>query len=367
MKIGILADSHHGARNDSVPMQNMMAKFYGEVVFPTFDACGVSHVIHLGDVVDRRKYLNIATARFMHEHYNQPMAERGITQHITLGNHDIYWKSSTDVSAVEELYRHVPERVTIHSQPAEIEIDGCRILLLPWITDNNRDASMSLIQNSTCPIAMGHLELSGFQMFRGITNNEGLNPQLFDRFEMVLTGHYHHKSTVEPIHYVGAMWPMTWNDYNDPRGFHLFDTQTHELTYIPNPYSLFVKVVYDDKGKDYSYIQGLVRDVLAADSPHHDAYVKVIVKSREYPYWYDLLMDALYKVNAQDVLVVDDIVINDEDETDETSESPDVDTLTLMKGFVESLSISCDKDELFDYLQTKYHDAIAASQSARVL
>ena len=83
MKLGILSDSHHGARNDSVPMQNMMAKFYREVVFPTFDEHQVTHVIHAGDVVDRRKYLNIGTARFTHEHYDRPMAARKITQHIT--------------------------------------------------------------------------------------------------------------------------------------------------------------------------------------------------------------------------------------------------------------------------------------------
>ena len=35
-------------------------------------------------------------------------------------------------------------------------------------------------------------------------------------------------------------------DYNDQRGFHIFDTETLDTEFIPNPFSMFHKIYYDD-------------------------------------------------------------------------------------------------------------------------
>lgn len=364
MNIAILADSHFGARSDSAPMQANMAKFYNRVFFPALDEHKVGAVVHAGDFFDRRKYCNIGTARFIHDTYTDPLSRRAIPQYMITGNHDIYYKSSTEVNGIEEFYRHTPN-VNIFTQPVEIELDGCGILLLPWITDNNRAASLKLIAETKFSVVIGHLELSGYQMYRGLANPDGLDPAMFERFEMVMSGHYHHRTIAPPIYYLGACYPMIWSDYQDPRGFHIFDTETHALTYVENPYSLFVKILYSDAGEKHDYIKTLAQSILAVGSPYHDAFVKVIVKSKEQPYWFDVMMDCLYKVNVQDVLVVDDIIVDDADEQDST-EIPDLDTLTLMKEYIDTLSISCDKDELFTYLREKYQDAVASSQSARL-
>jgi DNA repair exonuclease SbcCD nuclease subunit len=235
--------------------------------------------------------------------------------------------------------------------------------LLPWIADNNRDETMKVIERSACSIVLGHLEIAGFQMFKGSLSAEGLAADVFDRFELVMSGHYHHKSELGPIHYLGAPYPMIWSDYRDPRGFHLFDTKTHELTFIENPYSLFMRIVYDDQDQRHDYIKELVQSIQQPDSNYHDAYVKVVVRSKVQPYWFDLMMDALYKV-TQDVVVVDDIIVNDAEEGVDAL-TTDVDTLTLMREYVETLSISCDKDELFAYLRKNYEEAIAQAHNVR--
>lgn len=364
MKVAIITDTHFGARNDSLPMQQNMAKFYSRVFFPHVDEHEVKAIIHAGDFFDRRKYCNIGTARFIHETYGAPVRERGLPQYIIPGNHDIYLRSSTEINGIAELYRHDPD-VHLYTQPTEIDLDGCGVLMLPWIADNNRDACMNVIQNTDTQIVIAHLELGGFQMYRGLANPDGMDASMFERFSMVMTGHYHHRTIAPPIYYLGAPYPMIWSDYQDPRGFHIFDTDTHELTYIENPYSLFVKIIYDDAGQKHDYIKSLAQSILAKDSPYHDAYIKVVVKSKEQPYWFDVMMDCLYKVNVQDVLVVDDIIVDDADEKD-SNEIPDMDTLTLMRDYVATLGISCDKDELFAYLRDKYHDAVASSQSARL-
>jgi DNA repair exonuclease SbcCD nuclease subunit len=361
--VAIITDTHFGARNDSLHMLASMRKFYDNVFFPTLDTYGVRRVLHGGDYVDRRKYVNYHTASFIRNVYREGLRKRHIEEDVIVGNHDCYFRDSTQLNAVRELVED-DETVRCYVHPHELDVDGVGVLLLPWIVDSNRADSMKLIETSKCSIVLGHLELQGFQMFRGMPASTGLDPQLFDRFELVMSGHYHHKSEKGPVHYLGAPYPMIWSDYRDPRGFHIFNTDTKELTFIENPFSLFVRIVYDDAGQSHDYIKQLAGSILAKDSPYHDAYVKIIVKSKNQPYWFDLMMDALYKVNAQDIIVVDDIVVDD---NGDESEAPvtDVDTLTLMREYVDSLSITCDKEELFNYLQTKYREALAATQSAR--
>lgn len=362
--VAIITDTHFGARGDTAPMRQSMRKFYERVFFPTLDAHNIKHVLHGGDYVDRRKYVNYETAQFIYDTYRAPLRARGVTEDVIVGNHDIFFKNTTALNAPRELYRDDPT-INVYEGPMEIDVDGTGVLLLPWITDTNRDETYKRISDSRCSIVLGHLEVQGFQMYRGMPGLSGMSPDLFDRFELVMSGHYHHRSSKGPIQYLGAPYPMIWSDYHDPRGFHLFDTETHKLTFIENPYSLFVRIVYDDAEQPHSYVKNLVQGILAADSPHHDAYVKVVVHSKTQPYWFDLMMDALYKVNAQDVVVVDDIIVND-DNDEEEKQTPDVDTLTLMQEYVDSLSITCDREELMTYLQSKYHEAIAIHQSARL-
>lgn len=364
MNVAIITDTHFGVRNDSDAMRMSQKKFFDHVFFPTLDTHGITRVLHGGDYGDRRKYINFATARFVEESYRVPLRQRGIVEDVIVGNHDCFLRESTEINSVEELYRH-DSTIRIHSRPVEIDVDGRGILLLPWICESNREESMRLIETSACAVVLGHMQMQGFLMYRGMPAHEGMDPALFDRFGLVMSGHFHHRSSRHPIQYLGAPYSMMWSDYRDPRGFHLFDTETCVLTFIENPYSMFVRMMYDDADQPPQYIEKLIQTVMDPASPHHDAYVKVVVKSKAQPYWFDLLMDALAKVNAQDVMVVDDVALMTQEATADDL-STDIDTLTLMEDYVDSLSVTCDKKELQRYLQDVYRDAMSVTQSARV-
>ena len=58
MKIALITDTHFGARGDSMLFYDYMMEFYNEVFFPYIDEKKINTVIHLGDVVDRRKFIN---------------------------------------------------------------------------------------------------------------------------------------------------------------------------------------------------------------------------------------------------------------------------------------------------------------------
>jgi len=365
VKVAVITDTHFGARGDSPAMQKSQQRFLDKVFFPTIDDHGITRVLHGGDYGDRRKYVNYQTANFINAAYRTPLKKRGIVEDVIVGNHDIFYKSSTIVNSLEELYRFDPSAMRIYTQPTEIDVGGLGVLMLPWITENNREASEKSIATSKAKVVLSHLELNGFQMYRGMPHVGGMSAGMFERFGLVMSGHFHHRSSSGPVHYLGAAWPMIWSDYNDPRGFHIFDTKTMELEFIENPYSIFKRIVYDDEGQTHDYVKDLVQSIQEKDGDYQDAYVKVVVKSKTQSYWFNLMMDSLYKMNAQDIIVVDDIIVNDDD-SETTIETTDVDTLGLMNEFVDALTISCDKPRLKTYLQTKYREAIEASQSVRL-
>ena len=63
MKIAIITDTHFGARNDNVNFNEYFYQFYEGVFFPYLQQHNIKTVLHLGDLMDRRKYVSFKTAK----------------------------------------------------------------------------------------------------------------------------------------------------------------------------------------------------------------------------------------------------------------------------------------------------------------
>ena len=74
------------------------------------------------------------------------------------------------------------------------------------------------------------------------------------KFEYTFSGHYHHKSNSDGIYYLGNPYELTWMDYQDQRGFHIFDVDSRDLVFHQNPFVMFHRFVYNDNDEDYSNI-----------------------------------------------------------------------------------------------------------------
>ena len=211
---------------------------------------------------------------------------------------------------------------------------------------------MKFIEETDAQILFGHLELSGFEMYKGAVNDHGMSPKIFDKFDVVCSGHFHHKSTRGNINYLGAPYEMTWSDYDDPRGFHVFDTETRELTFIQNPRKMFQKWFYDDASwSSFEHIDGF------AFKEVQGSYVKVIVKNKTNPFWFDTYIDRLEKAGALDIQVVDDhLNLNLEDDSDIVNEAED--TLAILRKTVDNIDSSVDKVKLSNFLSNLYAEAL---------
>ena len=351
MKIALITDTHWGARGDSPAFAEYFNRFYYDHFFPYLSEHGITNIFHLGDIVDRRKCINFVTARHLRK-FVEHCDVSGIRLDVIIGNHDTSFKNTNDVNSMRELFEHSTYDIRYYSDPGVVNIGGTDIAVLPWICSGNYEESMEFINKTNAQVLFGHLELAGFEMYKGAVNDHGFDSKIFDKFDVVCSGHFHHKSTRGNINYLGAPYEMSWSDYNDPRGFHIFDTETRELTYIRNPLTMFNKIHYHDQDKTLD-------EILAVDWDHYKgSYVKLIVHTKTNPYWFDMFVDKIEKAGVLDLQVVDDnLNLQLEDDGDIVSEAED--TLTVLNKVVEQVDSRVDKKVLYNFLSTLYNEALS--------
>lgn len=332
-RIPIITDTHFGARGDSAVLYASMEEFYQGIFWPSIDAEGdVDTLIHLGDVTDRRKFIAYQTLSFAKHMLFEPARQRGITIHWVLGNHDLPYKHSLQLSSHEAFREY--ENVRIYQDATTIDVQGVPVLLVPWLCDENMKSATQAIQQFDGAVVMGHFEFGGFDMFRGIPNTHGMSIDAFKHFTLVLSGHYHHKSSQGNIHYLGSPYQMIWSDHGDARGFHWWTPQTHTLDFVENPHHLFYKFTYDDANQSGTYVRDLLDSMTNANLTQK--IVKVIVKQKTNAFWYDTFADAALKLGAHDLQFVDDTAWS-ADDFESVDHDHALDTQTLILRYIDSL------------------------------
>lgn len=353
MKVAILGDTHFGARNDNPGFARYFEKFYADVFFPTLEEQGIKHIIQMGDVFDRRKYFNFLTAKECRRYFFERVWQGQYEYHGIVGNHDTYYKNTNRVNSPELLLGEYAERVRYYSRPTHITINNTSILMLPWICDDNQQETMEAIDQSKATVCFGHLELKGFEMYRGqkLDLARAHDPKLFSKFDIVVSGHFHHRQQIGNILYVGTPYEITWSDFDDQKGFHIFDTSSRNFTFVPNPYTLFHKVQYDDEDKQISEVNSIDFDV------YRETFVKVIVRNKTNPYGFDMFIDRLEKAGVFDVQIVDDHMHADKPTEQEIASTAE-DTLSTIIRSVSQLDTSIDRPALEFLMRDLYTEAL---------
>ena len=342
MKAAIITDIHYGIRQDSQVFHDNYKSFLDNIFFPTLQSQQIDTIFMLGDLVERRQSINVQTAKRLREDFLEKSAS--YNNYYIVGNHDCYYNNTNQVNSLRELLQE--ENFNLYIDPTEIEIAGHKVLLLPWICSDNHDRSMNLIDTTTAQICFGHLTIQGFEMYRGQYSEEGLNRSIFDKFDVVATGHFHHKSSRGNIHYLGAATYQTWHDWEDPRGFHIFDFDTRSFEFIMNPYEMFKKVVYDDTNQDQTYISQWDFNAFI------DTYVKIIVKNKSNPYIFDMFFNELEEV-ALDVKKIEErIFIEDTVDSDDCEN-----TIQILQKTIQELPDAVNKQQLESFMIELYNEA----------
>ena len=346
MKVAIITDQHFGARNDSIAFLDFFEKFYDNTFFPTIDENNITTVLVLGDTFDRRKYVNFYALDRAKKMFFDKLEERGIRVHMLAGNHDTYYKNTNEVNSPDLLLTEYGN-IDVISKPETIVVDGIPICMMPWICPDNYQESIDHMANTKAEICMGHFEIAGFAMHRGMESYDGISKETFSKFDMVFSGHYHHKSDDGQIYYLGNPYELTWQDYNDTRGFHLFCLSTRKLEFIPNNYRMFERIEYDDKD-----IEPIDIDLL--DLAHK--YVKLVVVNKTDFYKFDKFIQKLYNKGCHEIKIIEDMTeFNDGEIGEEISLE---DTVSVLTHYIDSIETDVDKELVKTFMRTLYTEAI---------
>jgi hypothetical protein len=237
--------------------------------------------------------------------------------------------------------------VNIIHEPLIQCYDGFKMGLVPWISADNEKQSLEFIANAKCDWLGGHFDIQGYEMMRGVKCEHGLDRSIFNRFEKVLSGHFHTKSQQDNIEYLGSQMEFFWNDAHDKKYFHILDTDTRELTAIHNPHTLFHRIRYDDTANDYLHYP--LDDV-------EGKFVKVQVINKSDSFTFDRFIDRIQNRNIHELKIAENFnnFIGENVEDEEISVE---DTSTLLYTYVDAVDTDLDKDRIKSHMAELMQEA----------
>lgn len=348
MKIALIGDTHFGGRNDSPIFMEHFMRFFDRVFFPYIEAHNITEIIHLGDFLDRRKFVNFQTLNAVRTGFVNRLEKSGAKMNVILGNHDIFYKNRSDVNSLRELFN---DKFVVHDKPVVLDFDGTAIALLPWINAENEAESLEFIKTADADILCAHLELNGFNVLRTTVFQGGMEPALFAKFKAVYTGHFHSKHTKGNIHYLGCPYQITMSDYGDKKGFHVLDTDTGELEFVPNPHSIFLQIRYDDENISETSPMTIPEDKIKGQ------FVRILVEKKTKPYLFEKFIDGIYNASPHGVTIIEDFVL----ETTEDADGVDLgeDTLSVINKEIDGLQNINNADSLKTLFRDLYSECLA--------
>ena len=349
MKIAILNDTHCGIRNSSDIFLDNAEKFFTDVFFPHLMENGISHIVHLGDYFDNRKFINFRALNRNRQFFLAKLREYKITMDIICGNHDTFFKNTNELNSLKELLGHYMNEIHIIHQPTVMDYDGLKMALLPWICPENEKESLDFIRNCKADVLGGHLELDGFDMMKGIPNTHGMDPSLFSRFESVYSGHFHTKSTQGNITYLGSQLEFTWSDAHDNKYFHILDTNTRELTEVRNPHTIFHRIHYDDTQLNFDDY-----DIKQVDNK----FVKIVVINKTDLFTFDRFVDRIQNRPIHELKIAENFAEFLGDAVEDEGISVE-ETTELLDSYIDNVETDLSKDRLKSNMRDLFTEANA--------
>tara|TARA_Y100000033_G_scaffold38188_1_gene37405 strand:- start:3147 stop:4187 length:1041 start_codon:yes stop_codon:yes gene_type:complete len=339
LKVAIITDQHFGFKKGSKVYHDHFLKFYEGTFFPMLEREGITTVLDLGDTFDNRKGVDLYSLDWAKRNYFDRLRDMGISVISVVGNHTAFYKNTNEINTIDLLLREY-DNVHIVGDCEELTVGGLPILFIPWINPENREYTYKKIKDTKAKVAMGHLELNGFVATHGHVMEHGNDIDVYKKFDRVLSGHFHTRSTNGQIYYIGNPYEMFWSDVNDKRGCVIFDTEDYTMKNVDNPNTLYKVIKYSDTPRQ-----------LFKFGDYTGKIVKVVVFKKSNDKEYDRFMEALAKANPVEIKVVEktEYIFMDADFAEQTE-----DTMTLLNKYVDDLETNLNKSKIKDILTEAY-------------
>ena len=317
-----------------------MKSFYKDF-FDYIDTHNIKNIIQLGDLFDVRKHINTWSLNFFREVFLKPVMTRGLKVTVLLGNHDIFYRESLEISSVEEVLKPYTEWFTIVKHPDDYVIGDQSFLIVPWVCKENEDEITQKIEQSKSKYCCGHFEFNGFELFKGQYAKTNHDHVEYKKFDKVFSGHFHHMSDRDNVLYTGTPYELTWNDCNTTKGFFVLDNDNLEL--VENKNYLFSSF----KLSDY---RDIPRDRVNKKHVKLTIDTQLGVKERE------TLVDLLYSMQPYSLKLIE---IKKEVATEKVVYNATTSISDLISDYVSNIKTSddIDKAQLASILMSVYVEA----------
>jgi UDP-2,3-diacylglucosamine pyrophosphatase LpxH len=350
VKIAFLCDTHFGVRNDSPFFLENAIEFFEQQFFPYLEENKITEVVHLGDFFDRRKYVNFNTLSQVRKRVLAVFEERKINLHITIGNHDTYYRNSNNLNSLQELIGTNYSTIQIYEKPTSLKFGDFCFGIIPWVVKENEQEVVDYLRSCPCRMIGGHFEIVGFQVIPGVKHHGGFNVSEFKRFDRVLSGHFHIRQSEGNIHYLGTQYQLNFSDVNVKKGFHIYDTEMDEMLYVENANNMFYAFVYDDSTKEDLKNMG----EFVSETKLKNCFIRLIVRKKTKQKIFDKFIDALWEKGIQSLAVIEEQLEKSEGVDFEETE----DTMSIISREIDGIERDIDKVKLKTIIRDLYMESL---------
>lgn len=353
-KILMISDIHFGVKNNSERYLEIIKDFFLKTLAKAIDTRNITDVRILGDLFDCRNHINVRTFNTVLEIFRwYESNQKNVHFKILLGNHDIYYKNRIDVNSLEILRGF--KNVTIIDDIVKETINGKKIITFPWLVEESKtlhDFNAICAGDEKFDLCLGHFEIKGFEISKGQFDDFGLEKGKFKNFKRVFTGHYHLRNTMNQISYLGCPYQITWGDYGDSKGIHIYDIDEGKTEFIENTDSpTFIKITIQDVLDDSTLLERVKGNS-----------IKIVIDKK-----YDEvdIVKSMTKIEglAPIKLDVENEFIEEVDENDDLDITM-TDTLSFLSEYVKNIKLedNIEEKKLLSFL-TELHQAATSENN----
>ena len=240
-RIFILGDVHIGIRANSMEWFEITKSYFEDFFIPMLK----EHVkpgdvlVQLGDMFDNRQSVNLKFNNYAIDLFTR--IGQIIETHIIVGNHDIYFKNSNDVSSLDS-FKFIPN-VHVYKEPRLLDFGKAKCLMLPWCSTPKQETEILNSFKNKADYVFSHSEMAGLMLNKKVKQEHGTSINSFSTYKRVYSGHIHYSQSNKNIVMVGNAYQMTRSDCDNVKGVYLLDLETGEHKFIENNFTpKFVKL-----------------------------------------------------------------------------------------------------------------------------
>ena len=237
MKLYCISDLHFGVHANSTKWLDILLDWTNNWLTDQVKRSDPDDILFIfGDIFENRQSINVNVQQKTKAAINR--LSKLIKIHILLGNHDVYYADSNEVTSMN-IFDDNPN-MTIYSKPQVVNYCGIDVLVLPWDKDPNSVAKIAAEHAGRCRNMFGHMDVNGMIYDNTRPVLSGMDRKVLKDFDLVALGHIHWRQTSDNILYLGSPYHTERSDIGNDKGLHILSNDgagSFNVEFVRNGYS----------------------------------------------------------------------------------------------------------------------------------